>query len=408
VDITAYAETITVSELNGRVKRLLQASEDLNGVHVSGEVSRLYDNGPNLYFNLKDETCVISVAMFRFERRFVDFKLEDGMKVVVRGDVSLYEPRGQYQLIAKGITLTDKEGEMARQFKRNLKTLTDEGLVDPERKRELPRFPERIGLVTGDGSAAQEDVFKQIRARYPLAKVIYAPSHVQGESAAREIREALGALLHRKPDVVLLTRGGGSVEDLWPFNDIDLARTVATYPVPIVSAVGHQIDTVLTDVVADVRAATPTEGATFITPDGPKLMDDIEGTRQYLDEWITRTIGHAQMRVDLARKGLRAHHPVRELERIRDTTLHLRKELRSTMERTMAVQVSRLNTVRATLERLSPKRTLDRGYAIVQDPKGSVITSSKGVEGDSDITVLLASGKLGATITRVEHEEDSP
>src|SRR5436190_4787288 len=347
-------------------------------VWVEGEITELrrHERWATVFFTLKDPSdgsCVgVTMARGRFDALRLD--LEDGERVHVFGRPELYEQRGEFKLRALTIERFGVGAHLAS-LERLKATLAAEGLFAEARKRPLPFLPRRIGIVTGNDAAAKRDVVAAIRSRFPPASVLVAETYVQGPRAAAEIVAAIGALCEQpEVDVVVLTRGGGSFEDLLPFSDERVVRAVATCPVPVVSAVGHEQDTPLCDLAADVRASTPTHAARVVVPDLQELRARLERTREALHRGAHRAAERHGLRLDGAHDRLR-RAPLLALER----------------------RIARLDTVHARLAALSPTATLERGYAVVRRGDG-VVRSAGAVEPGDEITVRVADGSFGARV----------
>jgi len=346
-------------------------------VWVEGEVTELrrQQRWASVFFTLKDpeDGACLSVQMQRGRFDALDLGLADGERVHVFGRPELFEQRGELRLRALTIERYGLGAHLAG-IERLKRKLAAEGLFDATRKRPLPRFPRLIGLVTGNDAAAKRDVLTQLQQRFPPANVLVAETYVQGPKAAASIVAAIGDLCRRGADVLVLTRGGGSFEDLLPFSDERVLRAVAACTVPVVSAVGHEQDTPLCDLVADVRASTPTAAVRLVVPDAVELRASVERSRQALHRGATRaTERHAQRLAVLHERLRRA--PLLELER----------------------RQGKLRTAHARLVALSPRATLERGYAIVRRD-GEVVRSRDEVAAGEAIDVLVADGTFGARV----------
>ncbi|MGF1547593.1 MAG: exodeoxyribonuclease VII large subunit [Thiotrichales bacterium] len=302
-----------VGELNLLVRGLLETR--FADIRITGEVSNFScPASGHQYFTLKDENGQIRCAFFRNRNRLGRFRAANGDHVVARGKVSLYEPRGDYQFIVEALTLAG-EGELQRRFEALKQRLFAEGLFAPEHKKSLPRFPRQLGVITSPSGAAVRDVLQVLARRYPALPVIIYPVQVQGDDAARQIATALELAAERAEcDVLLLTRGGGSLEDLWSFNEEIVARAVFDCPLPVVAAIGHEIDFTIADYVADVRAPTPSAAAELLTPDVNELRAQLAHQRSRLANAATRLLQHQRQRVEPSRQLLRALHPRARIE----------------------------------------------------------------------------------------------
>lgn len=344
---------------------------------VEGEITELrrQQRWQSVFFTLKDpeDGASLSAQMPRGQFDALQLDLVDGERVQVFGRAELYEQRGELRLKVLTIERAGLGAHLAA-LERLKKALAAEGLFDDSRKRALPRFPKLIGLVTGNDAAAKRDVLTGIQQRFPPANVLVAETYVQGPRAPAAISTAIGDLCRRNVDVIVLARGGGSFEDLLPFSDERVVRAVATCAVPIVSAVGHEQDTPLCDLAADVRASTPTAAARLVVPDLGELRNALARTRERLHRGAYSTAERHTRRLDTARERLR-RAPALSVERRR----------------------ARLATVRAQLDALSPSATLERGYAIVR--KGDdVVRAADQVQGGDEISVLVADGTFGARV----------
>ncbi len=438
-----HETALTVSQLNRRAKNLLE--QGIARLWVEGEISNIArPPSGHLYFSLKDDAAQLRAAFFRQRQRGPTIALKNGDRVLAFGRVSIYEPRGDFQLIVEQVEAAG-EGALKREFDRLKRKLEAEGLFDAGRKRPLPPVPARIGVITSPSGAAVRDILSVLRRRFPLAAVTIYPSAVQGEAAPAELRAALARAIRRgDADVLILARGGGSLEDLWAFNDEALARAIADCPIPTVSAVGHEVDFTIADFVADVRAPTPSGAAELVVPDQQDWRRTIERLaariarlgRRALDDqaqtldWLGRRLVAASPATRISRQGDR----LRELSgRLAAAALHgvlerdqrLQRLAAALLRRSPAVRVERLfgrqrdlgtRLVTAgrrqissaqhrlalaarALNSVSPLATLTRGYAIVTEADtGAVVTRADSVAVGADIRARLAEGELTATV----------
>ncbi len=373
-------------------------------VWVEGEVTELrrHDRWATVFFTLKDPadgSCVgVSMARGRFDALRLD--LSDGERVHVFGRPELYEQRGEFKLRALTIERFGVGAHLAS-LERLKATLAAEGLFADSRKRPLPLLPRRIGIVTGNDAAAKRDVVTTIRTRFPPASVLVAETYVQGPRAAAEIVAAIGALCeHPDVDVVILTRGGGSFEDLLPFSDERVVRAVAECPVPVVSAVGHEQDTPLCDLAADVRASTPTAAGKLVVPELTELFGRLDRARGALARNVRRTLDRDRQQLTRSVERLRARPRIaleREGQRLEHTRARLRQAPALAVERKRAA----LEKSAAKLATLSPVQTLERGYAIVRTDSGDVVASTSDVSTGAHVDVTVADGGFGARVEEV-------
>jgi len=393
-----------------------------NPVTVRGEISGFSRAASgHCYFSLKDEAGQLRCAMFRRAASLLDFSPRDGDQVEVRGRLAVYEPRGDLQLVVESLRRAG-QGALFEQFLQRKARLEAEGLFDPSRKRALPSMPRRIGLVTSLGAAALHDVVTALRRRAPHVEVVLAPAAVQGAQAPAELVAALRALyvLQPAPDAILLVRGGGSIEDLWAFNDETLARTIAQSPVPVVSGVGHETDFTIADFCADLRAPTPTAAAELVAaPQALWLealgligerLDDALGARldvlgQRLDLAASR-LGRpsgmvARQRLGLAHQAQRLHYAVlSKTERLSQAQQVLKADLPLKLARSLAQRRERLERAAMRLQLLDPALVLQRGYAWLADPAGRAITSARQLAPGDAVRARLADGTVDMTVDR--------
>jgi exodeoxyribonuclease VII large subunit len=392
------AEVLSVSALNREVRELIEDS--LGRVWVEGEISNLArPSSGHIYFSLKDEKAQVRCAMFRQANRRLGFAPTDGLQVLVRGQVSLYEARGDYQLIVEHMEEAGV-GALRRRFEALRAKLADEGLFDPGRKRELPEIPERIGIITSPTGAALRDVLISLRRRFPAAEVLIYPTSVQGDKAAGEIVAALERASGRAEcDLLILTRGGGSLEDLWPFNEEIVARAVAATTIPIIVGVGHETDFTIAEFVADLRAPTPSQAAELAVPEQRDYLERLLGVAELLSRALRRLVRDEQRRLDALEHRLTRAHPGMTLQTKRQRVDDLEGRLRRALREAMTTATGRLKLIERSLAALSPLATLERGYAIVtRQSDGELVTKGSAVDKGSGIDIRLAEGELSATV----------
>ena len=416
---------ITVSQLNRKAKTLLE--QGLARLWVEGEISNMARPASgHIYFSLKDEKAQVRAAWFRQRQRGPAIRFKDGDKVLAYGRVSLYEARGDYQLIVEQV---EPAGEcvLKQRFEALKRKLLDEGLFDADRKQSLPSLPSRIGVITSPSGAAVRDIITVLGRRFPSVPVIVYPAAVQGDAAPGELIAALDTAVRRDEcDVLIIGRGGGSLEDLWAFNDEALARAIADCPIPIVSAVGHEVDFTIADFVADVRAPTPSGAAEIVVPDQHDWLRRIDamatriarvGQRAVEDQaqqvdWLTGRIVTAVRRQLLERQhdvqALRSElvqlSPALSVERSIGRLTALRQRLASGAHETLSELSHRVALLARALHSVSPLATLDRGYAIVLDADGKAMTDAATANAGDEIRARLSKGELAATVTKVTRE----
>ena len=400
---TQGPRALTVSELARLLRDTVRSNPLLTRVLVRGETSNVQRvAGGMVFFTLKDEAAQIPCVLFRGDAEAVAFDLADGMAVLATGDVDLYARKGEVQLLVHTLA-PEGVGLFWATFQATRKRLDAEGLFAAARKRPLPTYPVRIGLVTSERGAVLHDVVAVLRRRFPLAAVVVSPALVQGAEAPASLRQALGAVQDRV-DVVVLARGGGSLEDLWCFNDESLARAVAACPVPVISAVGHETDVTIVDFVADVRAPTPSAAAELVSPDAEDLRAHLRALADAClaamgDALRERARSLAAAGGRLSPEGLRS-----EVGESRERLARMGRRLRDSVVRWLAGRSERLDSAADRLDAVSPLGTLRRGYAIVEHPDGGVVTRSRAVRVSDPLVVRLQDGRLHVHVESKEEE----
>ena len=437
-------QPVTVSQLNRQAKKLLESG--LARVWVEGEISNLARPASgHVYFRLKDSGAQVAAAFFRQRQRGPTIRLKDGDQVLVYAKVSLYEARGDYQLIVEQVEPAG-EGILKRQYERLKNKLAAEGLFEQERKRPIPALPGRIGVITSPSGAAVRDILTVLRRRFPLIPVVIYPAAVQGDAAPGELVQALDTANDRDEcDVLIVGRGGGSLEDLWAFNDEALARRIVDSDIPVVSAVGHEVDFTIADFVADVRAPTPSGAAELVVPDQEDWIRRFTALGDRIARNGQRTLEDRAQALDWLQRRLVGASPMARLRNQADLLRELRGRLRSATRDHLNEKSQHLQALRATLMQLSPAvrvekfsgrldalhqravtaittflsdqnhrtelaaralhsvsplATLNRGYAIVTDPdSGKALLDAKKVRKGDTIKARLANGVLTATVT---------
>jgi exodeoxyribonuclease VII large subunit len=420
---------LTVSELTRRLQEVLE--DRFPAVWVEGEISnfRLYGSG-HAYFTLKDADSQIRAVLFRNRGRRIKFEPADGLHVMAFGSIEVYAQRGEYQMV---IELLEPKGLGALQLAfEQLKTrLQAEGLFDQARKRELPRFPRKIGIVTSTSGAAIRDILRVIGRRFGELHIVIAPCRVQGDGAAEEIAQgirdlnALGGV-----DVIIVGRGGGSLEDLWAFNEELVARAIVASKVPVVSAVGHEVDFTIADFVADLRAPTPSAAAELVVREKQAVVDSLGQLRARLERFAARPLrdlerrvdeltarlrramrtelGRANHRVALSTRALRASDPVARVARDRHRLENLQSRMTASLNRRRDRARYALETAVGRLDSLSPLAVLGRGYSLTRTATGEVVRSPAQVNVGDAIRVLLHRGSLDAQVTDTRERDDRP
>lgn len=391
---------LSVSQLNGYIRQLLDTDEILLDIWVEGEVSNFnrHSSG-HCYFTLKEGEAQISAACWRTYAARLPSLPGNGDAVLAHGKVSFYETRGQLQLYVDMIQPAGV-GLLQAQFERLRARLEAEGLFEESRKRALPRMPRRIGIATSPTGAALQDILTILRRRYPLAEVILAGCQVQGAGAADTIVEALYGLYEANVDVIVVARGGGSVEDLWAFNEEIVARAAFASPVPLVSGVGHETDTTIIDFVADVRAPTPSAAAELVTPDRWELLEALGRLRGTLDLAIADLLADHQHRVDHAVARIEAQAPMARIERGRQSVDDLVRRAETRLTHRTALDKARITGMQAQLAALNPRAILERGYAVVRHTDGAMVARPADVESGDELEITVRGGTFTVQVSK--------
>ncbi len=384
----------TVSTLNRYVKQTLETDYRLQDLRVSGEISgfKAYPSG-HWYFTLKDGSAQINCVLWRTRAERQPFLPRDGDAVVALGSVTLYETRGQYQLDV-ALLQPAGEGVLYREFIRLKAQLEAEGLFAAERKRPLPASPRRIGVVTSPAGAALRDILNILRRRWPLAEVILAPTPVQGVEAPPQIVAALAACAAQTPDVIIVARGGGALEDLWCFNDERVARAIAACPVPVVSGVGHETDFTIADFAADLRAPTPSAAAELVTPDRQQFMLDREALTLRLAEALQAATRDLAWALAERQAQLRGLSPVAQLRSARQGLDDLSARAGAALGYRVALDRARWQGLHQALGTVNPRAVLARGYAVVTTATGAVVRQAAAVAPGQALRVQVHEGEF--------------
>lgn len=390
---------LSVSQINFYIKSIIENDGSLQFVLVTGEISNLtvHQRSGHIYLSLKDSNSVISAVMFEGNARRLKFRLENGMKVICRGRISVYEPSGRYQLYIEDMQ-PDGVGALTLAFEQLKKSLAQKGLFDNVHKKPLPKFPKTIGVITSPTGAAVQDITNIIRRRFPSADIVLAPVLVQGESAPEQLVRAVNKFSASKiADVVIIGRGGGSAEDLWAFNDEQLAYAVYNCETPIISGVGHETDFTVCDFVADVRASTPSAAAELAVPDRQELMSYYFKQKQYISAMLDRKIKTAQLRLENQQRRMSASSPKLKAEQLEKQLSAKSEKLTRFMNIYISDKENKLIAAKGKLDGLNPLNVLNRGYAIAEKDE-KIITSSKQLKDGDDFTVILSDGKINAKV----------
>lgn len=395
---------LSIGEATRLVRAVLEGQ--LPPLWVSGEISNLRrPTSGHVYFTLKDQDSQLKALVWRTTAARIPFPLEDGLEVLCYGKITVYEPRGEYQIAVEQI---EPKGVGAAQLalERLKKRLHEEGLFDPRRKRPLPRFPACLALVTSATGAAVRDILEVIERRCPKLRVILCPVRVQGEGAAREVAAAIDAVSrHGAADVLIVGRGGGSQEDLWAFNDEGVARAIARCRMPVISSVGHAIDTTVADLVADRRALTPTEAAELATPLVSALHEDLEAARERLRKALLRSVRAQRERLDLMARSYAFREPHDRIRRLAQRLDDLAAKLPREMRRRIDGLGERLALTAGRLEGLSPLQVLARGYTVTMlDGAAAPLRSAVEVKVGDRLRTRLAAGEVVSRVLETHAE----
>ena len=392
---------LSVAQLNGHIAQVLGADPILEDVAVKGEISNFKKHGSgHAYFSLKDEHAQIRCCLWRRNAMNLRFRPNDGDRVIAYGKVEFYPSRGETSFIVESLHFAG-QGAQHEAFERLKAALAADGLFDAERKKDLPERPRRIGLITSGTGAAPHDVLSVLKRRWPLGEVVLIPTLVQGIDASADIIRALSwAEALDDLEVVIVARGGGSAEDLWCFNDETLCRYASDFPIPLISAVGHEIDFTLFDFIADLRAATPTAAAEIVAPDIRELYGEIYDLRKRLRASVHTRVLLARAELHHLQNNRVLTHPQERLKREREIIFALKRRLREAPECNIRIEKQKLENTRFQLRALDPQRVLVRGYAILQSENGQVLSSTRDAEIGQTLAAQLSDGNLQVRVEK--------
>lgn len=393
----------SVTQINEYIKMTLESSSVLKSVFLRGEISNFKSNysSGHLYFSLKDEASSLRAVMFRSSASKLKFKLENGMKVVVHGRISSYTVSGDCQIIIDDMQ-PDGAGALAIAFEQLKKKLMAEGLFDVERKKPIPEFPKKVGVITSASGAALHDIINISGRRSPSTEIVIYPSYVQGELAPRSLTGGILFFNNRhKVDLIIIGRGGGSAEDLWCFNDEMLARAIADSEIPVISAVGHETDFTICDFVADLRAPTPSAAAELAFPDTAEILARIRHFALKADGNIDNRLSKLQSKLELMIKSVELHSPIKRLSD-RENVLQLLTNRLNTAQKDIFEDVqTRFKMLCARLEGVNPLAVLSHGYSVVENEKGNIVSSLEDVKVGENIKIKLFDGEMSATVNKI-------
>ena len=392
-------QVLSITQLNEYIKSRMDQDTALRSVAVRGEISnyKLYPSGHH-YFTLKDESSALKCVMFKSSGARLRFRPANGMKVIAMGTVSVYPRDGAYQLYCSAMAM-DGIGDLYAAFEELKKKLAAQGLFDPAHKKPLPKYPGVIGIVTSSAGAAVHDMLRILRARYPLTRVRLLPVRVQGAEAPAEIAGAIAyANAHQLCDLLIVGRGGGSIEDLWAFNDERVAYAIYQSRIPVISAVGHEPDVTISDYVADLRAATPSNAAELAVPDQDALRQTLDSVNQAMAQAMDRRLKNARLGLDAMAKRPVLTSPLGYFEQKKKALELLENRLISAQTGLVQNQNRRFVSMTAKLDAMSPLKVLTRGYALATKADGTLIRSVRQVEAGQRIAVRLSDGTIQASV----------
>ena len=399
-------QILSITQVNEYIQGKMNADPLLAQVAVRGEISnyKCYPSGHH-YFTLKDEASALKCVMFKGNAMGLRFRPANGMKVIAFGRISVYPRDGAYQLYCSAMSV-DGVGDLYAAFEQLKAKLAAKGLFDPEKKKKLPKYPGTIGIVTSSAGAAVHDILRILRKRYPLAQVKLLPVRVQGVEAPEEIAGAIRyANAHRLADLLIVGRGGGSLEDLWAFNDERVVYAIYESEIPIVSAVGHEPDVTIADYVADLRAATPSNGAELAVPDREALLQNLDALNASMAAALNRQLKLAGQRLDALAASPALRSPTAYLDRKSKDLQLLQNRLVSAQERTIAGSNARFVSLVAKLDAMSPLKVLSRGYTIAHTQEGALLRSVKQTAPNDIITVSVSDGEITASVLNAKETE---
>ena len=398
---------LSISQLNEYIRGKLDSDALLNSVAVRGEISnyKMYPSGHH-YFTLKDETSALKCVMFKGSAFRLRFRPDNGIKVIAMGKISVYPRDGVYQLYCTAMAM-DGIGDLYAAFEQLKAKLAAQGLFDPTHKKPLPKYPGTIGIITSSAGAAIHDMLRILRKRYPLTQVRLLPVRVQGVEAPGEIAAAIRyANYHKLADLLIVGRGGGSIEDLWAFNDEQVAYAIYESEIPVISAVGHEPDVTISDFVADLRAATPSNAAELAVQDRQALEQQLDGMYTAMGTALGRQIKSARQHLNILSSSPALQSPDAYLQQRYKNLELLQNRLTSAQNQCISRNNQRFIALTAKLDAMSPLKVLSRGYSMAQTGEGTVISSVNQVQCGDQIDISFSDGKVAATVTDVKENRE--
>lgn len=395
-------KVFSVAQINAYIKRIFQSDYALNRIYIKGEVSNCkYHSSGHIYFSLKDDKSQISCVMFANQRiNGLDFEMENGQTVIVSGSISVFERNGTYQLYANEISL-DGIGRLYVEFEKLKDKLYKEGLFDHEKKKPIPQNPKTIGIVTAKTGAAIHDIMSVAKRRNPYIQLVLYPAQVQGDGAADTIVRGIQTLDRYGVDTIIIGRGGGSIEDLWAFNEEMVARAIYAAKTPIISGTGHEVDTTIADYAADLRAATPTAACELAVPDLRETLDAIDARKRSLSVQIRHILRNYELRLEQYSGKLRSFDPKLQLQEQRMTLAELEDRLTKRMDFLRNRYQHRLELYAQRLHGLSPTAKLIGGYGYLSDQSGRPVVSATQISKGDEVQITISDGSIETKVTQV-------
>lgn len=397
----------SITQVNEYIQGMMNADPRLSQVAVRGEISnyKCYPSGHH-YFTLKDESSALKCVMFKGNAMGLRFRPANGMKVIALGRITVYPRDGQYQLYCSAMTV-DGVGDLYAAFEQTKKKLAQQGLFDPEKKKKLPKYPGTIGVVTSSAGAAVHDILRILRKRYPLTQVKLFPVRVQGTAAPEEIAAAIRyANAWKLVDLLIVGRGGGSLEDLWAFNDERVAYAIYESEIPVISAVGHEPDVTIADYVADLRAATPSNGAELAVPDRDALAQNLDALYAAMAGALNRQLKLETTRLQALASNPALRSPLAYMESKGKELLLLKNRMTAAQERILSARNAQFVASVSKLDAMSPLKVLSRGYAMALTPNGAVLRSVKQVTKGAEISIMVSDGTVAASVLSAKETGD--
>jgi len=399
-------QVLSITQINEYIRTLMDSTPALTALAVRGEISnyKVYPSGHH-YFTLKDENSSLKCVMFKGSALRLRFRPENGMKIIAMGKISVYPRDGAYQLYCSALAL-DGVGDLHAAFEQLKAKLAAQGLFNPEHKQKLPQYPGVIGIITSSAGAAIHDMLRILNKRYPLTKAVLLPVRVQGVEAPGEIANAIAYANHfQLADLLIVGRGGGSLEDLWAFNDERVANAIYQSKIPIISAVGHEPDVTISDYVADLRAATPSNAAELAVPDQNALRQVLDSATDRMQTLLLRQLRTARQQLNALSGSTTLQSPAKYIHLRRDTLAHMQTRLISAGTQFVSKKKQNFVSLTAKLDAMSPLKVLSRGYAMVQSCDGAVVHSIQQVTKNTPIDIRLKDGIISAEI--LDKREDA-